>query len=93
MNVVDFWFILWGIFIGFGLQVIYDGISEYPHISRKLWGGILMLCILLDALLILAHYSLNFINFLWMVFAVFSFSIVGFGSFVRVVFYRSRNKK
>jgi hypothetical protein len=38
----DLWVILWGIYVAFGLQVLYDGIGEYPNYSQKFWGGLTM---------------------------------------------------
>lgn len=61
MNFVDFWFILWGIWLSFGLQVIYDGIGEYPNLTRKFWRGLLVVIVVL-IILILGAISIVFLN-------------------------------
>ena len=42
MKKEDFWWILWGIGMAFSLQVLYDGLCEYPNLSQKFWFGLSM---------------------------------------------------
>jgi hypothetical protein len=45
MDREDFWWLLWGILFAFTLQVIYDGIGEYPNLPRKELGGYLIIIV------------------------------------------------
>ncbi len=45
MKKEDFWWILWGIGMTFSLQVLYDGLGEYPNLSQKFWWGLIVLAI------------------------------------------------
>jgi hypothetical protein len=42
MNQEDYIWLLWGIGFSFALQVIYDGIGEFPKLTQKYWGGIVI---------------------------------------------------
>lgn len=55
MNWIDLWFIFWGILAAFCLQVIYDGIGEYPNVTRKFWFGLLLVEAFLIILVIMAN--------------------------------------
>jgi low affinity Fe/Cu permease len=55
MALVDFWFILWGILAAFGLQVVYDGVGEYPRFTRKFFVGALLVETLLMILVFMTN--------------------------------------
>lgn len=38
----DFWWILWGIGMTFSMQLVYDGLGEYPNLSQKFWWGLII---------------------------------------------------
>lgn len=38
----EFFWLLWGIGVAFGLQVLYDGAGEYPNLTQKFWYGLLI---------------------------------------------------
>jgi len=46
MNEEDFWWVLWGIGFSFSLQVLYDGLGIWPHLTQKFWYGLIMVAIL-----------------------------------------------
>jgi hypothetical protein len=88
MNFIDFWFILWGIFIAFGLQVLYDGIGECPHYTRKFWGGLSVEIVFL-IILILGAYSIGCLNLVYTLFATIAFLMLGIATFLRTIFPRT----
>lgn len=49
----DLWYTLWGVGLALAIQVLYNGINEYPNLSRGFWFGIVMEGFIL-AILILA---------------------------------------
>jgi predicted Abi (CAAX) family protease len=70
--VVAVWFTLWGTFIAFGLQVLYDGINEYLYErkSQKVWVGNIMGCSLVIGLCLSASY-LGLLTQFWLLIIVF----------------------
>jgi hypothetical protein len=42
----EFWWLLAGIALGFGLQVLYDSLGIFYGLRLKYWGGVLMVLIL-----------------------------------------------
>jgi hypothetical protein len=52
MKKEDFWFLLWGIAVGFSLQVLYDGFGEYPSYTLKFLGGAFIEIVFLAGLLL-----------------------------------------
>jgi len=36
----DFWWLLWGTLIAFGLQVLYDGLGQIPNFTNQFWYGL-----------------------------------------------------
>jgi len=46
----DFFWILWGIGVAFGIQVLYDGAGEYPNLTQKFWYGLVIEAVLLIGL-------------------------------------------
>lgn len=40
MKESDFWWLMWGILIAFGLQVLYDGLGQMPNFTNKFWYGL-----------------------------------------------------
>jgi hypothetical protein len=42
MTKVEIMWIVWGILVSFGMQVLYDGIGELPNLSQKFYGGFIM---------------------------------------------------
>jgi predicted PurR-regulated permease PerM len=43
---VDFAYFFMGIVLAFALQVLYDGLGEYPKVNRKFWVGVTLIGIL-----------------------------------------------
>ena len=41
----DFWWLLWGIGMSFALQVLYDGLGEWPNLPLNFWFGLIMVAI------------------------------------------------
>jgi hypothetical protein len=46
-----FW-LLFGIVVAFGIQVLYDGIWEYPYLTLKFWYGLVIEAVLIVGLII-----------------------------------------
>lgn len=38
----EFWYTLWGVGLAFAIQMIYEGINEYPNLSRGFWSGLVI---------------------------------------------------
>ncbi len=50
MKKEEIWWIVWGIALAFGFQVLYDAIGEYPNITPKVIGGLVIEFVSLVAL-------------------------------------------
>ncbi len=48
----DFFWLLLGIVVAFGIQVLYDGVWEYPDLTRKFWYGLVIEAVLLVGLIL-----------------------------------------
>ena len=53
-----FW-LLFGIVVAFGVQVLYDAIWDYPDLTLKFWYGLIMEAVLLFGLI---FYDLTFMG-------------------------------
>ena len=38
----DLWYTLWGVGLAFAIQLAYEGINEYPNLSRGFWFGLVI---------------------------------------------------
>lgn len=59
MKKENFWWLLWGVGIAFGLQVLYDGLGKFPDLTQKFWYGLIMEAIYLLALFLYGLFILK----------------------------------
>jgi hypothetical protein len=58
----DFWWILWGILVAFGLQVLYDIAGDYPQFTGKAQFGLAIEAIFLVGLFTFGYALKMFAN-------------------------------
>jgi len=54
----DLWYTIWGVGLALAIQVLYNGINEYPDLSRGFWFGLVIECFILAILMLIKGGSL-----------------------------------